>query len=147
MMPISQSQLQALTAALHQARKDWDLPGIRRALARAADLGSFADLGVAAFRCAANPDMKTPALIPEPGVHWQGTTIGSRPAPTMCPDHPEQKAGHCVQCIKAAEGVLKPADFPMPRKRPGYVPKPKMLTADPGELEQTRKRADFLETL
>ena len=64
----------------------------------------------------------------------------------MCADHPEQKAGHCVQCIKAAEGVLKPADFPMPRKRPGYVPKPKMLTADPADLNTARDRADIKET-
>ena len=138
MMPITQSQLSALTAALHQARKDWDLPGIRRALARAAEIGSFADLGVAAFRCAANPDHMTPALIPEPGVHWQGTTAGSRPAPLMCPEHPERPAGHCVVCI--SQSVPKPPGFVVPpRTRPrDWTPEPAV-----SDLELTRTRADL----
>lgn len=139
-MPTTQSQLSALAAAIHQARKDWDLPGIRRALARASEIGSFADLGVAAFRCAANPGMTTPALIPEPGVHWQGTTAGSRPAPVMCPDHPERPAGHCVVCI--SESVPMPEDFELPRRRPGYVPRPVTLTADPADLGAARDKAD-----
>ena len=113
-MPISQSQLQALTALIHQLRKDWDLPGIRAALVKAATLGSAADVAVAACRCAADLEMSTPGLISQPGVHWQGTTVAKRPVPVMCQTHPAQKAGGCVECFKAA---VPRADLcPVPRR-------------------------------
>ena len=111
---MTQPKLQALTALLHQIRKDWDLPGIRAALGRATHLGSAADLAVAACRCAADPEMRTPGLIPQPGAHWHGTATGKRMAPTMCPDHPAHKAGDCCVCISLA--VPKPEGFVVPRR-------------------------------
>ena len=101
-MPLSQSQGQALTALLHTIRRDWGLAGITAALKKASPLGSAAEVAVAACRCAANPDMRTPALIADPGPHWQGLAAGSRLAPQMCMTHPEQKAGSCPECFKAA---------------------------------------------
>ena len=113
-MPLSQSQGQALTALLGTIRKDWGLPGITAALKKASPLGSAAEVAVAACRCAADPDMRTPALIPTPGPHWQGLAAGSRLAPVMCVTHPEQKAGSCKACVKAA--VPKPAGFVVPKR-------------------------------
>jgi len=113
-MTLSQSQGQALTALLHTIRKDWGLAGITAALKKASPLGSAAEVAVAACRCAANPDMRTPALIADPGPHWLGLAAGSRLAPQMCVTHPEQKAGACAECFKAA--VPRPADFVVPRR-------------------------------
>ena len=53
-------------------------------------------------RVAANPEAKTPGLIPQPGTHWQGLRAGSRIAPVMCPEHEDQKAGACPSCTHHA---------------------------------------------
>ena len=113
-MPMTKSQGQALTTLLHQLRKDWGLPGIAAAIRKASLGASAADVAVAACRCAADPSMRTPGLIPTPGPHWQGTTAGTRLAPVMCSEHPERKAGGCVDCLKAA--VPKPEDFEVPQR-------------------------------
>jgi hypothetical protein len=113
-MPLNISQGQALVALLGTLRKDWGLAGITAALKKASPLGSAAEVAVAACRCAANPDMRTPALIADPGPHWQGLAAGSRLAPVMCVTHPEQKAGSCAECFKAA---VPRADLcPVPRR-------------------------------
>ena len=95
---MTKSQGEALVALLHQLRKDWDTPGIRVAIQRAQTLGSPADVATAACRVAANTAAKTPGLIPEPGAHWQGTAVGQRQAPVMCPDHPDQRLTRCTAC-------------------------------------------------
>jgi hypothetical protein len=110
MMPISKSQGEALTALLGTLRKDWNLAGIRAAIRKASLLGSPAEVAIAACRCAAEPTMRTPALIAEPGPHWQGTTAGTRQAPTMCQIHPALKAGGCPECVKAAV-PMTPGEF------------------------------------
>jgi len=119
-MSLSQSQGQALTALLHTIRRDWGLAGITAALKKASLLGSAAEVAVAACRCAANPDMRTPVLIADPGPHWSGLAAGSRLAPQMCVTHPEQKAGSCVECFKAA---VPRADLcPVPRRSKHLIP-------------------------
>lgn len=132
MMPITRSQGQALAALLHQLRGDWDLPGINAAIRKAAAHGSAADVAVAACRCAANPEMRTPALISEPGTHWQGTVVGTRQAPLMCAEHPTQPARHCADCTALA--VPKPAGFVIPAR-------PK-LSADRSEWVPPRPEPD-----
>ena len=113
-MTLSQSQGQALTALLHTIRRDWGLAGITAALKKASPLGSAAEVAVAACRCAADSDMRTPALIPTPGPHWHGLAAGSRLAPVMCVTHPECKAGSCPACFEAA---VPRADLcPVPRR-------------------------------
>ena len=113
-MPLSQSQGQALTALLHTIRHDWGLPGITAALKKASPLGSAAEVAVAACRCAADPDMRTPGLIPTPGLHWHGLAAGSRLAPVMCVTHPDEKAGSCPGCIAAS--VPMPDGFAAPKR-------------------------------
>jgi len=111
---LTAAQGQALVALLGQLRRDWGLAGITAALKKASPLGSAAEVAVAACRCAANLDMRTPALIADPGPHWQGLAAGSRLAPQMCVTHPEQKAGSCAECWAARKP--KPANFIMPRR-------------------------------
>lgn len=120
MMTLSQSQGQALTALLGTLRKDWGLSGITAALKKASPLGSAADIAVAACRVAANDQIRTPALITEPGPHWQGLTAGSRLAPVMCQDHPERKSGNCPECFRARRPP--PADFKVPRRSKHLIP-------------------------
>jgi hypothetical protein len=113
-MPLSQSQGQALTALLHTIRRDWGPAGITAALKKAALLGSAAEVAVAACRVAANEGIRSPSLIADPGPHWLGLAAGSRLAPQMCVTHPEQKAGSCRECFKAA---VPRADLcPVPRR-------------------------------
>jgi len=116
MMPngLSRSQGEALTALLHQLRRDWGLPGIAATLRKTATLGTAADITVAAVRCAANPQMRTPALIAEPGPHWQGTDTGQRMAPIMCVDHPQNPARNCLECV--AQSVPPPPGFVVPKR-------------------------------
>lgn len=111
---LTRSQGEALTALLHQLRRDWGLPGIAAALRKTATLGAPADIAVAACRCAANPQMRTPALIPEPGPHWQGTETGQRMAPVMCVEHPQHPARNCLECVALA--VPPPLDFVVPKR-------------------------------
>jgi len=141
-MPISLNQGEALTTLLAALRKDWNPAGIRAALKKASFLGSAAEVAVAACRCAADPAMRTPFLIAEPGPHWQGTTAGTRQAPTMCAAHPAQKAGACPACFKAARP--KPANFTLPpRTRPrDWTPEPVV-----SDLAAVRERADEMEGL
>ena len=98
---MSKAQGEALVALLHQLRHDWDTPGIRVAIQRAAQLGTPAEVAVAACRVAANTAVKTPGLIPEPGSHWQGLPAGQRPAPVMCPEHPNNRITACPPCEAA----------------------------------------------
>ena len=113
-MPLNQSQGQALTALLGTIRKDWGLAGITAALKKASLLGSAAEVAVAACRVAANEGIRSPSLIADPGPHWLGLAAGSRLAPVMCVTHPEQKAGSCAECFKAA---VPRADLcPVPRR-------------------------------
>lgn len=111
---MNRSQGEALTALLHQLRKDWDLAGIRAALQKAATLGSPVDVAVAACRVAGNPEAKTPGLIPQPGTHWQGLAAGKTIAAPMCPEHEQHKAAACPEC--AAQAVPRPAWFEVPKR-------------------------------
>jgi hypothetical protein len=119
-MPLNQSQGQALTALLHTIRRDWGLAGITAALKKASPLGSAAEVAVAACRVAANEGIRSPSLIADPGPHWQGLAAGSRLAPVMCVTHPEQKAGSCAECFKAA---VPRADLcPVPKRSKHLIP-------------------------
>ena len=137
-MPMTKSQGEALTALLHQLRKDWGLPGIAAAVRKASLGASAADVAVAACRCAADPSMRTPGLIPTPGPHWQGTPAGSRLAPVMCSEHPERKAGGCVDCLAAS--VPRPDTCVVPKApRPVVWAKP---ADEPTDLQRVRDLID-----
>lgn len=106
MTRLTRTQGQRLCELIHLLR-GWDMPGIEAAVRKAADLGPAADVCVAALRVAANPDANTPGLIPQPGTHWQQTTVAGRIAPPACHDHPDQPAGRCLDC----RGTTSTPDF------------------------------------
>lgn len=147
MMRISQSQAQALAAFVSRIRPDWDHPGIVAAIAKAAPIATPADIGVALCRLAANLELRTPALLAEPGAHWQGTVTGSRPLPIMCPLHPSEKTPPwCRQCAddlartdqEAGIAEARAALASAPRvTRPVFRAEPK-----PRDLSDVRNRAD-----
>lgn len=98
LIPLTRSQGEALLALVGTMRKDWDLPGIRAAITKAAEVGSGHDVIVATVRAATNLEARTPALIPQPGPHWQNTTAGGHQPPTMCGIHPTHRALRCPEC-------------------------------------------------
>lgn len=102
---MSQAQMQALVALLGTLRKDWDLPGIRAAVVKAAELGTATEVAVAACRIAGSLEARTPGLIPQPGNHWQGTAVGARALPIMCLSHSDQPLGRCTVCDTEALAV------------------------------------------
>lgn len=116
MPPLTQAQGQALTALIHTMRPDWGVAGIAPALRNASDLGTFTELCVAACRCAANPEARTPAFIAEhTAPHWQTTVSATtRPMPRMCVDHPTERASGCRICFKAS--VPMPDGFAAPKR-------------------------------
>lgn len=102
---MTKAQTEALVALLGQLRHDWDLPGIRAAVVKAAELGSATDVAVAACRVAGKADTRTPGLIAQPGAHWQGTVTGGRSLPLFCLTHSDQPLGRCTVCDAEALAV------------------------------------------
>lgn len=145
MMHISQVEAQALAAFVSRIRPDWDHPGILAAIAKARSLGSAADIGSALCKLAANPGLRTPALLSEPGAHWAGAVTGTRQRPDMCPEHPAEKAGACQPCeaqavcdaekLAALAAGVRAAMLPRPHPVPQRDPMPRDLAA-------VRARAD-----
>lgn len=104
------TQRERLIDLVKEAR-GWDAQGIREALIRVEDehhparfatwlrvVGAYVD----AEDDRGQPRYKTPALLAEPGPHWDRTPVASRPAPSMCPEHPAQRVGRCTDCADAA---------------------------------------------
>ena len=95
-----------LAAFIHQYRRDlghssWDPPGIVAALGRAAPLADATDVVTAITRLAENGELRTPAILPDPGPHWPTREAGAAPRRgdhTMtCPEHTERLP--CGQCV------------------------------------------------
>jgi hypothetical protein len=95
---ITHVEAQALAAFITRIRPDWDHPGIFAAIGKTRDLGSAAAIGAALCRLAENRDLRTPALLAEPGPHWGGTTTATRQPPQRCPEHPTERAWNCRPC-------------------------------------------------
>lgn len=70
----STEKLDALVALARSVRPEWDVPGVRNAirqsLARAVQ-PTIAELAYALIRCAENPTINTPAVVPMDGAHWK----------------------------------------------------------------------------
>lgn len=92
---MTQAQAQALAAFVWRIRDDWDQPGILAAIRKAGTLGTPAEIGTALCRLAGNRELRTPALLSEPGPHWHETSVASRVWPVMCEQHPHVRASRC----------------------------------------------------
>lgn len=111
-----------IAVVLEQIRPDWQMPGIMAALADPKLRDLPADLvACAAIRAAANPAVRTPAVIPMDGAHWHGTgepARKDRPLPVSsadwCHTHPGQPAGNCGGCradAKVRDDDTAPSEF------------------------------------
>lgn len=98
-MTLTGTQGKALVQLIASLRRDWQPAGIEAAIRKAITDGATGpDVCVAAVRVAANPEAKTPGLIPAPGPHWQALRSGARLAPIDCPEHPGNPSGRCRPC-------------------------------------------------
>lgn len=142
-MRITTAQTQALATFVSRLRDDWDHPGIVAAIQKAAPLGTPADIGTALCRLAANPDLRTPAILADPGSHWTDTTVAKLAPPVTCVDHPAQLARDCRECRAAAERTDHSAGAAAVRanmkRAPKRAPRPQPA---PTDLDDVRARAD-----
>lgn len=89
----------------------WQLPGIKTAVAKVAELVPPDDVAVVTARAAANPKLKTPGGITAPGPQWAGTQKATQPPPKRCPTHNAVlHAGDCPECAKKAAST-RPDDW------------------------------------
>lgn len=145
MMRMTETEAQALAAYLGRVRPDWDHPGIIAALKKAAPLGPSAAVAAAACRLAENLELRTPAILDKPGAHWAGTTIASRQAPSMCPEHKAHKAGNCPECEAAAKATDHSTGLALVRaalKDAPPPPRPAHPQPPATDLRDTRTRID-----
>ena len=104
---LDKPRAQAAATLAIQLRKlagftEWHMAGTLSALEAAAATASAFEVSQAIVRLAAMPEMKTPALLAQPGPGWptahDGSTIRRRGDHTMtCPEHAERlPCGRCV---------------------------------------------------
>lgn len=111
-MMMTKSQAQAIAAAVHAFREEWDVRGIMTALADLKDHDQPWIVAVAAITAAADPTNRTPAVIPLAGKHWTSArpedhipVVGPGKEP-RCPDHEHELARNCRCCRADALGGI-----------------------------------------
>lgn len=119
--------LDAIASAVHARRPDWDFPGIKASLGKAAAIAGnssdLIDVGIAALKATQRRDRTSPSVIAEPGTHWAGTdTAAAITPPRPCPNHPAEPAHACRQCRREA------------------TPMPDHVRADLADIFATRRR-------
>lgn len=95
-----------LTRLVHSIRPDWDQRGILAALSKCQSFDKQ-DTIRAALAAAADPDVRTPGVIPKAGSHWdppgrtQSTSTRIRRPPKReqeCEQHPGEWQDSCRCC-------------------------------------------------
>jgi len=111
------NELQRLAAMANSLRPEWPVRSLLTLLAKHA-ARPYRDLAVALAWVATDPRTKTPARLAEAGPWWTATSmaegVGPGQSSPMCPEHPEQHAGHCRGCV--ALSVPRPAWFEVPKR-------------------------------
>ena len=111
-MSVSRVSAEKLATFVRDLRPDWDHPGIVHAIGRC-KREPLSEVAVALIRLAENGQAKTPALLPEPGRHWNRAAIDDRPAGPnlrnldLCPDHGNPRRD-CLDCRRDAGPELTP---------------------------------------
>jgi hypothetical protein len=99
------NQIERLAAMTNAIRPEWPIRSLVTLLTKHA-ARPYRDLAVALAWVATDARTKTPARLAEAGPWWTATSMTEGQGPTQsrmrCPDHPEQKAGSCAECFKAA---------------------------------------------
>lgn len=102
-MPLTRDQATALAELIHVVRPSWDTRGIftRGLVPLAKHPAPLEVIAWAALRAAADPDNRTPAVIPLNGHHWNLADRPPEPRLTPdleCPRHVGKWAGNCPLC-------------------------------------------------
>lgn len=129
MSTLTTLQSQRLAELAHLIRKDWDVPGIAAAIRNAAKAPA-AEVASALFALAADPNVKTPALLPQRGHWWPTGEAMSGPAVSYnvpCPEH----ASQIMPCRECANQVT-----PAP---PGFAAEVRASLAAVPRTNQQRK--------
>lgn len=96
---LTPQQNRSLAAFVATLRRDWDRPGIEKALDQAREVAAAADVAVAAIRAAGIDTNRSPAVIPMPGPHWRESETTTRhpqtPKHLRCSTCGQDRAG-CV---------------------------------------------------
>lgn len=71
-------QAEILAAFIHSIRRDWEQPGIVKALGDARLMGDSMDLAIAAVAAARDPKNRTPAVIAMQGPHWAHVAVAHK---------------------------------------------------------------------
>jgi len=112
MTTVRRVEAEALATFVRLIRKDWDHPGIVAAIGRC-KREPLSEVAVALIRLAENGQAKTPALLPEPGRHWNRAALDDRPAGPntrnldLCPDHGNPRRD-CLDCRRETGPDLTP---------------------------------------
>jgi len=117
------NQIERLAAMTNAIRPEWPVRSLVTLLTKHA-ARPYRDLAVALAWIATDAQTKTPARLAEAGPWWTATSMTEGQGPTQsrmrCADHPEQKAGACPECFKAA---VPRADLcPVPRRSKHLIP-------------------------
>jgi len=100
-MPLSKPQAQAIAHLVHQLRPEWSERGIMAQLGKLTTRRAT-DVALASIRAAADPEAKTPGVIPTPGSHWdEGVQYEASRLPKRdeeCHIHPGSWRGNCHGC-------------------------------------------------
>lgn len=101
-MAMTRDQADALSRLLHLLRPEWDRAGVMAALAKAKHRNPF-DLSMAALRATANPEVRSPGVIPLDGQHWTERVAPPEPMrpprrDEECSAHPGSWQGACNAC-------------------------------------------------
>lgn len=115
MESLTESQGRALAALVAEMRPEWGVAGVWAALGKARSRGTGWAVAHAALYCAADPAVRTPALIAEAGPHWtRGVDAPSPANVARCPmpghsSFPAHACGSCRSEQLAADDELAAA--------------------------------------
>ena len=112
------NEIQRLAAMTNALRPEWPVKSLVTFINRDHAARPYRDLAVALAWIATDARTKTPARLSEAGPWWTATSMTEGQGPTQsrmrCVTHPEQKAGACAECFKAA--VPMPEGFAAPKR-------------------------------
>ena len=102
MPTLTKSQAERLATYVCGMRRDWSHSGVMAAIQAAVKTTADGyDIARAINNLAADPTVKTPALLSKPGPWWRnpaGENVAPADGTMRCHDHPGQPASGCAEC-------------------------------------------------
>ena len=101
-MGVTPKQAWAIAHLVAELRPEWQPEGVVSAIKRVADRNPH-EVALASIRAAADPEARTPGVIPTPGTHWQ-EGIKQQPGKGRPPRKDEECDVHVGQWADACHG-------------------------------------------